>query len=236
MPPRAHAVSNDSDFMNDPVLIFFVVIAAFLSYRLYTLLGSKGGHEPTDAERERIGLPTGRPERDGQGTQEDEAVVAPRSDAKPLPAWAETVRADYADFDPDEFVTGAKAAYEMIIEAFANGRLDDVRAYVDPDVMRTFEIAVRGRDNAQQTMEVTLVGIERAEVVEAKRQSAHLDVTVKFRSDQIRVTRNAEGDVIEGDPNRIDLVIDRWTFSRPLSSTDPNWTLTATEAEPPGAA
>ncbi len=212
----------------DPSLIFFAALAAFLSYRLFSVLGTKGGHEPEEGER-----PSLAPRPSENAAAEE---PKPRPEPKgPVPAWVRTVREDDADFDPREFEEGAKAAYEMIVTAFAAGDLSEVAPYVDPSVRKAFEVAIDGRKGAGQTMDVTFVGIERAQVVEAHRQSAHIEVTVDYRSDQIRVTRNAEGEVIDGDPNRIDAVRDRWTFARKLGARDPNWTLVATDGAAPAA-
>lgn len=209
--------------MNDPVLIFFVALAAFLSYRLFSVLGSRGGHEPKDGER--VQAPLSGADRAEAGQAQPEA---PRRPQEPLPAWAETVTEHYPGFDHTQFLDGAKAAYEMIVQGFARGDLEKIRPFVDPSVFKTFEIAVEGRRNAGQTMDVTFVGIDKVEVVNASLQSRHVEVVLDFKSDQIRVVRDGNGEIVEGDPNRIDLVRDRWTFCRPLGSTDPNWTLTAT--------
>lgn len=211
--------------MNDPVLIFFVALAAFLSYRLFSVLGTRGGHEPKDAERP---VPPS-PERKEAKAEDAVEDAAPR-ERDAVPAWAQTVREHYPSFDPGHFLEGARSAYEMIVQAFARGDLDEVQPFVDPEVLKAFEVAVDGRGQAGQVMDVTFVGIERSEVEDVEVHPSRLDVTVAFRSDQIRVVRNEAGEVVDGDPNRIDLVRDRWTFSRPTASDDPNWTLTATHA------
>ncbi|MEM9232852.1 MAG: Tim44/TimA family putative adaptor protein [Pseudomonadota bacterium] len=212
--------------MNDPVLIFFVALAAFLSYRLFSVLGTKGGHEPKDADAERVRASISG--NDNAEADSDRAETDPLPRA-PLPAWAETVTQHYPAFEHERFLDGAKSAYEMIVQSFARGELGKIRDYVDPAVMKTFEVAVDGRQNAGQTMDVTFVGIEKADVVSAELRSNHIEVVVDFKSDQIRMVRDADGNIVDGDPNRIDLVRDRWTFSRPAHSTDPNWILTATD-------
>ena len=209
----------------DPSLFIFIALTAFLSYRLFTVLGTKGGHEPDEKDRPAFAPIT----RDGAEPAE-EAPQEARTRVRPIPAWAEAIREDDPDFDPHAFQEGAKAAYEMIVTAYAKGDLSEVVPYIDPSVRRAFEIGIEGRENAGQTMEIEFVGVETADVVRAERESAHHEVTVDFRSDQIRVTRDRAGEVIDGDPNRIDAVRDRWTFSRPVTSTDPNWTLIATDA------
>ena len=215
----------------DPAIIIFVALSLFLAYRLFSVLGTRGGHEPEEGERPSLAAVPREPATEGDAA-EPAVQEAPRG---PVPAWAETIREDDPGFDPKAFEAGAKAAYEMIVTAFAAGDLGEVAPYLDPGVRKAFEVAIDGRQGAGQTMEVTFVGIERADVVEAHRQSEHHEVTVDFVSDQIRVTRDQSGEVIDGDPNRIDLVRDRWTFARPLGTGDPNWTLIATDGAAPAA-
>lgn len=213
--------------MFDPTLLFFVALAGFLSYRLFTVLGTRGGHEPEDADRF-PGTPPGAPEAPGQAgpslTEREEG---------PLPPWVTTVRSHYPDFDPNHFLSGAKGAYEMIVQGFATGDLHSIAPYLAPDVLTAFEEALRSRAQAGQIMEVTLVGIEKAEVADARLEGSEVQVVVAFQSDQIRVQRDRSGEIVDGDPNRIDLVRDRWTFSRPQHSQDPNWILTATGGDNP---
>ena len=53
-------------------------------------------------------------------------------------------------------------------------------------------------------------------------------ITVRFKSDQINLLSDAEGQVLEGDPQTAVEVIDLWTFERDTASQDPNWTLVET--------
>lgn len=207
----------------DLTLLFFFALAAFLSYKLFTVLGTRGGHEPEDMDQ-RSPRPYGEPRQ-----EEQRASVPVRPADEMVPDWVSKVRNHYPAFDPDNFVTGAKSAYEMIVQGFASGDLKDIRPYLAADVFQAFDLAVENRKNAGQTMDVTFVGLEKAEVTEARDDGDEIEVVVAFQSDQIRVTRDSEGTIIEGDPNRIDLVKDRWTFSRPKNSRDPNWILTATD-------
>ena len=209
----------------DPSIFIFVALTLFLSYRLFTVLGTKGGHEPDESER-----PALAPVPSERAARAEEAPESAPARPVAIPAWAEGIREDDPDFDPRSFTEGAKAAYEMIVTAYASGDLSEVSPYIDPAVRKAFEVAIDGRQQAGQSMEVEFVGVESAEVVRAERESAHHEVTVDFRSDQIRVTRDEAGDVIDGDPNRIDAVKDRWVFARPVTQTDPNWTLIATNA------
>jgi predicted lipid-binding transport protein (Tim44 family) len=208
----------------DPSIIIFAALAAFLSYRLFSVLGTKGGHEPEENERPAPAMANADSRADAAPAEQ---AGEPKRAAEP---WVRTIREDDPSFEPRAFLEGAKAAYEMIVTSFAAGELSEVAPYIDADVRKAFEVAIDGRRAAEHSMEVAFVGIEEASVVDAVRKSRHIEVTVDFRSNQTRVVRGPNGEVVEGDPNRIELVHDRWTFARELGARDPNWTLIATSA------
>jgi predicted lipid-binding transport protein (Tim44 family) len=56
-------------------------------------------------------------------------------------------------------------------------------------------------------------------------------VTVRFVSEQINVVRNADSQIVDGNPNEVQKVVDLWTFRRDTTSGDPNWQLVKTESE-----
>ena len=65
----------------------------------------------------------------------------------------------------------------------------------------------------------------------SRRSLAFASVTVRFVSEQINVLRGAEGQIIDGNPNEVQKVVDLWTFRRDTKSGDPNWLLIKTESE-----
>ncbi len=211
----------------DPTTIFFAVLAGFICYQLYTVLGRKGGHEPEENDQ-----PLPPPTIDASAEAVEATVEAERDD---LPDWIRQVREIYPLFSEKDFVDGARAAYEMIVEAFAGNSLSSVKPYIAPSVYKAFETAVASREAARQTSEVQFVGTENADVSDTKIDGGFVQITVTFISNQIRVLRDDRGEVVEGDPNRIDRVKDRWTFSRSANSNDPNWQLVATGGQEPAA-
>jgi predicted lipid-binding transport protein (Tim44 family) len=139
------------------------------------------------------------------------------------------MRAD-PGFDPNQFIDGAKAAYEMIVMGFAQGDDATLKQLLGPDVYDGFERAIREREGRGEKVESSLVGIDKADIIEAEVKNRTAYVTVKFVSELISVTRDAEGEVVEGDPKKIREVTDIWTFARDITSKNPNWKLVATEA------
>ncbi len=134
------------------------------------------------------------------------------------------------DFEPEHFVRGAKAAYEMIVMAFAEGNRKTLKQLLSGDVYDGFESALDERDKKKEEVESSFVGISKADIVEASLKNKLAQVTVKFVSELITATRDEEGRVIDGDPNAVREVTDIWTFARETSARDPNWKLIATEA------
>ncbi|MBI1364599.1 MAG: Tim44/TimA family putative adaptor protein [Alphaproteobacteria bacterium] len=204
----------------DPVLLIFAGLAAFVIYRLISILGTRTGHEQ-------------RPEAFRRPAKATESHVesAPASRAnKPAPASASAAPLQAADphFDEKAFLTGARVAYEMIVEAFAAGDLKSIRRFLGQSVYDAFRAAIAEREAKHLTSELKFVGIESASIIKSGVEGDSMFAVTEFASNQVRVTRDKDGVVVEGDPARIDLVKDQWTFSRKISSSDPNWTLVAT--------
>ena len=166
-------------------------------------------------------------------TPQPEAASEPQSAEPPkvlapVSAAAAPLREADASFDEKEFLNGARIAYEMIIEAFNAGDLKNVRRYLGQSVFAAFKAASGQREMQGHTSDVKFVGIEKATIIRSEVNDGALLAVVEFVSDQIRVTRDKDGQAVAGDPTRIDRVVDRWTFSRDRGSEDPNWVLVAT--------
>ncbi|SDU43578.1 Tim44/TimA family putative adaptor protein [Stappia sp. ES.058] len=235
--------------MFDVTTIIFLVLAVVIFLRLRSVLGKRTGHErppfdpysardresdaaeaSTRADDNIIPLP-------GQGpssapSQASEAAtletVAPEGTAL-NEALRKILSADRS-FDPKTFVEGARAAYEMIVTAFAAGDRKTLKNLLSKDVYDGFVAAISDRESRGETIESTFVGIDKADIVEAAMKGDTAQVTVKFRSELISATRDRDGAIVDGDPNAVSDVTDIWTFARDTTSRDPNWKLVATES------
>ncbi|RMD60791.1 MAG: Tim44 domain-containing protein, partial [Alphaproteobacteria bacterium] len=134
------------------------------------------------------------------------------------------------NFDKDHFLAGARAAFEMVLNAYAAGDTKALRPLLSNDVYENFAGAIAERAKAGHTLETTLVGITEAAIVDAELQNKTAFITVKFVSEQVNVVRDKDGNVVEGDPNQVTRITDIWTFARNTRSRDPNWTLVATQS------
>ena len=218
-------------------IILFAAIAAFLVLRLRSVLGRRSGQDRApkyDPFRKRgaedagedkvIALPDRGPQAEPQGT----GKTAEDAESSPLEQGLTQIKLADRSFEPEGFADGAKVAFEMVIAAFASGDTKTLRPLLSNDVYEDFAGAIKARIDKDETLESTLVGISEAEIIEAELQGKTAFVTLKFVSEQIHVTRDAEGEAVDGDPGGVATVTDIWTFARNTRSRDPNWTLVAT--------
>lgn len=195
----------DSGLLEIVILAF---VAGFVLFRLYTTLGRRTGSE-RPAEPQPV---------QGELPREQAPPPAPA----PMPAGSAgeglmaIVRADPA-FDVDHFVSGSRAAYEMIVGAFARGDRDALRGLLTPRVYESYAAAITAREQ-QGGAGPELVRLRNAEIVEADLQNDKARVTVKFEAEL------AEGAVGVRDAR------ERWTFERDVRSADPNWLLARVQA------
>ena len=222
-------------------IIFFAMIAAFLVFRLRSVLGRRTGHQsrPPDNMAQRRQEPEAEgnvielPDRSASGTEaerDDDAAFEPSSAEDPVASGLARIGAADPEFDPADFETGARAAFEAIVHAFATADTGTLRALLNDEVFENFDRAIRERLDAEETLETAVVGIKKADIVEASMSGHHAIVTVTFVSEQVNVTRDADGEVIDGDPGQVTDVTDIWTFSRNTRSRDPNWKLVETRS------
>ncbi len=147
----------------------------------------------------------------------------------PLAVGLAAIAAVDRDFDPKQFLDGARTAYEMVVTAFAEGDRKALKPLLGREVFDGFASAITEREQRGETVEFNFVGIDKAEISDASVKARSAQVTVRFVSKLISATRNKAGEVVDGDPVTVADVTDVWTFARDTSSRDPNWLLIATE-------
>ena len=234
----------------DIYTIIFVALAVLIFVKLRSVLGQRTGRErppydPFSARDQMRGstgdkvvtLPTRAVE---QGAKPVEKPVEP---VEAVDHWKGIAAAGSAtaagldailgadkSFDPRHFLTGARAAYEMIVVAFAQGDRRTLRDWLSKDVYDSFDAAIRDREGRGETSETRFVSIDATEIAGAELRGRTAQLTTRFVSQLVSVTRDKSGNVAVGNPDKVTDVTDVWTFARDVTSRDPNWKLVATEA------
>jgi len=233
--------------------IIYAAIAVVIFVKLRSVLGQRTGRErpPYDPYSARD---TVRPATNDRPSTNDNVVTLPprpadvtakpaEDAAPPAERWKGIAEKDSATaagldalvaqdptFDPKHFLTGARAAYEMIVTAYAQGDRRSLKNLLAKEVYDGFEAAINERETKAEKAETRFVSIDKSDIIGADVKGKTAQVTVRFVSQLVSVTRDRDGNVIDGNPDKVTDVTDVWTFARDLGSRDPNWKLVATEA------
>ncbi len=220
------------DFPHYFDIILFAMVAAFLVLRLRSVLGRRTGNERRRPGVVREAEPTGdkviafgqRP----NGVAPPPAATEPPGDA--VAAGLARIHDADPSFDPPHFLEGARAAFEMIVAAFAEGDKTKLRPLLSDEVYQPFSTAIDERNAAHETLESRILALKQLDIAAAELDGRIARVTLKLVSDQINVLRAHDGSVVDGDPEHAIEKTDFWTFARDTRSADPNWALVATDS------
>jgi predicted lipid-binding transport protein (Tim44 family) len=225
--------------------IFIVTVAVLIFWKLWSVLGQRTGRErpPYDSfSRDTVRSSTNDnvvtlPGRGAEPQQKpaETAVAADRwtgiaEAGSAVAAGLDAMAREDKSFDVKHFIAGARAAYEMIVTAYAAGDRRALKNLLSRDVYDGFEAAIREREGKGETAESRFVSIDKSDITGAELRGHVAQITIRFVSQLVSVTRDRNGNVVDGSPDRVTDVTDVWTFARDLSSRDPNWKLVATEA------
>lgn len=218
--------------MNSNLISFLVLagIAIFLILRLKSVLGTREGFEkpptpqkPASGSRRDFEVIEGGPDHDITDHVEENSQQALE--------FAAMKRVEPA-FSVNDFVQGARGAYEMIVMGFERGDLNDIQPFLAEDVFDTFVDVVSAREDQGLKIEADFVGVRETNVhdVSFDKDTNVAEITMRFVGELTSVVRDKGGDVIEGSPTEIKRQKDTWTFARTMGENDPNWLLVATDA------
>ncbi|MFL2669259.1 MAG: Tim44/TimA family putative adaptor protein [Alphaproteobacteria bacterium] len=217
-------------------IILFAMIAAFLVLRLRSVLGRRTGHQrpPPDASTDNDVKTKSKEnvvELSDQTSKESDLNSEEIDPSDPVAAGLAEIRAADPSFEPMTFVLGAKAAFEIVVQAFAEGDKDSLRGLLNNEVLENFGLEIDKREKAGETLETTVIGIKKENIIEARVNGETAFITVEILSEQVNVVRDAAGKTIDGDGNQITTVTDIWTFARNTRARDPNWRLVETRSQ-----
>ena len=231
--------------MFDIYTIIFLALAVFIFLRLRNVLGQRTGSERPPFDRAARNAVQGAPDNNIvpiPGKIIDQAPLAPSAEVtpagerwkdlaepgSPLALGLDAIAAQDSSFDPRHFLSGARGAYEMIVLAFANGDRRALRDLLSSEVFESFDAVIKDRERHEQKTETRFVSIDKAQLVGAESRDRTAQLTVRFVSQMISVTRDKAGTIVDGNADKVADITDVWTFARDTTSRDPNWKLVGT--------
>ena len=214
----------------NPALIELIIlagIAVFLFLRLRSVLGTREGFE-----KPRMQNKNDAPKRDFKvidGGEDKDITDNVDKNSKSAEAL-KLIKAEDENFTVNEFLSGARSAYEWILMSFEKNEIDEIRELLSEEVAEAFDAVVDQRVSQGLTIEAEFIGIREMKLVEATYSSntKTAEISVSFVGEMKSVVKNSSGEIVEGDPKQIKRQKDTWTFSKDIKSSNPNWLLVAT--------
>ena len=199
-------------------ILIFGVIAVFLILRLKNILGTK-----TDINDQNV---------NNKETSKNFSNIIPLKANKNngLSSDIEKILKADPQFQVDDFLSGSKTFFKMVLESFANGNVDNIEPYLKTSVLKSFKIAINERIKEKETEIIELNSIKKNEIRSVSLTKTSIKISVFFETLQVRALMNKDGKVIDGDKDNEILVKDEWVFERKINSDNPNWVLVETKS------
>ena len=195
-------MSNNFGYLD---LILLAMIAGFIILRLRNILGRRTGHEEkvySNFSEQKFG-----------------------EFKKDLKTETKKFQTEFNTKEKKDFLKGAEIAYETIINSFAKGDQKTLKDLLTSEMRNNFRSAIEERKSKNIKSELTFIGVKSSVIEKFDKTAEALFFTVKFVSEIISVKKDKDNKIIDGDPNKITTVIDRWKFTRKIPSSNPNWYL-----------
>lgn len=227
--------------MNIIAYVILAGVAAFIFFQLRNVLG-KTPYDPKQRRRERMSsleTPDMPAENDAptEKRKTAETIVVPakhnfiegdQEKTREIIEALNHIKKHYPAFATEKFITGAKKAYTAVIEAFTENRLSDIRAFTEESVIKNFQdVRDEWRDKGY-SYENSVILIESVKIKDVAVKDSYAEITASFIAETVGALRDAEGEVIQGDPKKVTRTSDIWTFRRPHSETGAMWVLVKT--------
>jgi len=198
-------------------VILYAAIATIICVLLYSVLGKdvgRGSDKPFNVEEF---IEKSKPDA-------APAFVEPVAEDVPPSILSPLLKKD-PSFSKRDFIEGARTAYPMILEAFADGDRATLENLLSPDVYAVYEQTISEREAAEQKQITDLGRLVDAMLVGCDVDKKNARLSVEYEADIASAVLDKEGNIIAGDPNLLARIKEIWTFEKPLKSSDPTWRL-----------
>ena len=212
-------------------ILILAMIAVFIINRLRNVLGKKTGNENDIVEKfTQRKSPYKESEPDSISDEKisnlnNNFKKKFHSDKKINSAINEILKID-SNFEISSFCDGAKKAFEFILTEYSNNNLKSLEKLVNKNIYKAFQNQINQRSKKREELSITVISVSNPEIKSVKFEKKNIAfIKLLFESEQVQITKNVKGDIIDGDNNQILQIKEFWTFSKNLKSKDPNWIL-----------
>ncbi|MFV9875248.1 MAG: Tim44/TimA family putative adaptor protein [Rickettsiales endosymbiont of Dermacentor nuttalli] len=208
-------------------VLFIAVISGFILYKLYNMLGQDDNSDINLKNRKIIDV-TPKENLYNKNDISKNFIDVKESVSPILKPVIDKILFYDPTFSEETFISGAKRAFEMILQSFSKGDINTLKFLLSENTLTEFINSINSREVDGIYPETTLVSILRADITSVNIEKSYIKIKITFISEQINISRDKEGKILNGNPSHIDRIEDTWTFARDLKSNNPNWQLIAT--------
>ena len=201
-------------------VIIYAALATVVVVVFYSILGKQTGFG---------GVPEEKSDPVDFGMEDPNRKAAPEPDPDVERLGLSGITRLDPSFSISHFMSGATAAYSMILEAYANGDRDLLKDLLTPETYSIYEEAIVAREAAGQTQITDLGRLRKASIKAAKTEGSIAHISVLYEADLTSALRDAEGEIVMGDPDVLSSVSEVWEYTRDMKGDDMNWRLANVE-------
>lgn len=212
-------------------IIILAMIAVFLISKLYMAFGANAEDKMPRIIIKRIDNADNAEEalKELELLQKDLEKTYCANENRTLECRLDGLFEKIKDFNVGNFINSANRVFELVLQAFYDNKMENVKSLLSKKVYDTFKQAIDTRLEQKQTTEVEFICFEKTEIKDVRMLKNSVKIIVEFVTQQINILRGADGKVIAGDENFIQKITDVWTFERTLNAKDNKWVLVSTK-------
>ena len=212
-------------------ILILAMVAIFIINRLRNTLGKKTGNEHDIASkftRGKSDVKESSPDKVSKANADQTNMKKSKQVFHENPGISNELSKIHKidpSFTVDEFIEGAKKAFEFIINKYSDENIKPLKNLLSANIFNMFDKQINSRAKKNENLDVNIIGIKEAKIEDVSIKSSVASIKVKFSSEQVQVIKNDKGKIISGDGNQILSIVESWFFSKDLKRKDPNWIL-----------
>ena len=217
---------------NFPFIDIFILamVAVFIINRLKNTLGKKTGNEADIAQKfnqKQSKFTESNPDKELQDKRNEsnstKNIRLHKNNS--INQKLNKLTTEDQNFSLVNFLDGAKKAFEFILAKYSENDVSSLKPLLADDIFTSFSGQIKDRQKKKEKLGITILSIDEPEIIDVVLKKDNCSIKLEFKSQQVQTTKDSNDNVIEGNDNLILNITELWTFSKKISSKNPNWIL-----------
>lgn len=212
-------------FSESPDILILMLVAGFIFYKLYSVFGQ---HSDVSAPKDKnidFGFNKIKEVENPQEFDSEPNLLLINDKLRDV---LKLIKETDSSFSYNKFLKNAEKAFELIINAYAQGDKEFLKNMLTKEVYQSFSENIDINKENNQQLSTTIVSINNCQLIDASLENHIAKMTIKYSSEQINLVKDQLGNITSGNPSQVNNIEDIWVFKRNLKSSDPTWLLCET--------